>query len=60
LISRSRRWFGRAKSGTTWLAYNDPQWLAHRHGIDAGLDRTLNAMADALAAMARKATAPSA
>ena len=25
--------------GTTWLAYNDPQWLTHRHGVDAGLDR---------------------
>jgi uncharacterized protein (DUF302 family) len=31
--------------GMTWLAYNDPQWLAKRHGIDAGLDRTLHAMA---------------
>jgi uncharacterized protein (DUF302 family) len=30
--------------GTTWLAYNDPQWLTHRHGVDAGLDRTLQAM----------------
>ena len=31
--------------GMTWLAYNDPQRLAKRHGIDAGLDRTLHAMA---------------
>ena len=31
--------------GMTWLAYSDPQWLAKRHGIDAGLDRTLHAMA---------------
>jgi uncharacterized protein (DUF302 family) len=29
------------ESGATWLAYNDPQWLAQRHGVDAGLDRTL-------------------
>jgi uncharacterized protein (DUF302 family) len=31
--------------GMTWLAYNDPQRLAKRHGIDAGLDRTLHAVA---------------
>jgi uncharacterized protein (DUF302 family) len=46
--------------GTTWLAYNDPRWLVHRHGVDAGRDRTLHAMADALAAVAREATATSA
>ena len=45
------------EAGLTWLAYNDPQWLAQRHGLGAGLDRTLHAMADALAAVARKATA---
>ena len=47
------------EGGTTWLAYNDPQWLAHRHGVDA-VDRTLHAMADVLAAVAREATAASA
>ena len=46
--------------GTTWLTYNDPQWLAQRHGVDAGLDQTLHAMADALAAVAKEATAASA
>ena len=46
--------------GTTWLAYNDPEWLADRHGVDAGSDRTLHAMADFLAAVARGATAASA
>lgn len=46
--------------GMTWLAYNDPQWLAKRYSIDAGLDRTLQAMADALAAIAREATEESA
>ena len=45
---------------TTRLAYNDPRWLAHRRGVDAGLDRTLHAMADALAAVAREATGTSA
>ena len=45
------------EAGLIWLAYNDPQWLAQRHGLGAGLDRTLHAMADALAAVAREATA---
>ena len=36
------------------------RWLAQRHGVDAGLDRTLRAMADALAAVAKEATAASA
>ena len=39
------------EGGTTWLTYNDPQWLAQRHGVDAGLDRTLHGMADALAGL---------
>ena len=47
------------EGGTTWLAYNDARWLAQRHGVDAALDRTLHAMADALAAVAREATAAS-
>ena len=52
--------FWQDEGGTTWLAYDDPQWLAQRHGIDAGLDQTLQAMADALGAVAREATAASA
>jgi uncharacterized protein (DUF302 family) len=48
------------EGGTTWLAYNDPRWLAQRHSVSAGLDRTLHAMADGLAAVAREATAASA
>jgi len=46
-------------AGKIWLAYNDPQWLARRHGIDAGMQRVLGAMADALAAIAQEATAGS-
>jgi uncharacterized protein (DUF302 family) len=49
----------RDEGGTTWLAYNDPRWLAKRHGIDAGLDRIVGAMADVLAAVAKEATAAS-
>jgi uncharacterized protein (DUF302 family) len=48
------------EGGTTWLAYDDPQWLARRHGVDVGLDQTLYAMADALTEVAREATAGSA
>ena len=47
----------RDEGGTTRLAYNDPRWLAKRHGIDAGLDRIVAAMADVLAAVAKEATA---
>ena len=42
--------------GKTWLAYNDPQWLAKRHGADLGADRILGAMTDAMAAVAQAAT----
>ena len=31
---------GQYRDGTTCLAYNDPQWLAHRHAVDSALDRT--------------------
>ena len=45
-------------SGTTWLTYNDPGWLAQRHGLDEGTKAAVNAMTAALDAIARKATAP--
>ena len=48
------------EGGTTWLTYNDPQWLAQRHGVGARLDRPLRIMADVLAAVANEATAESA
>lgn len=48
------------EGGTTWLAYNDPQWLAQHHGVGARLDRPLRVMAAALAAVANEATAASA
>ena len=46
--------------GQTWLAYNDPIWLAKRHGADVGTGRVLTAMTEALAAVAERATTPSA
>jgi len=45
-------------SGTTWLSYNDPAFLAHRYGVDGADDTTVNAMAAALKAIASKATTP--
>jgi uncharacterized protein (DUF302 family) len=42
--------------GKTWLAYNEPMWLAIRHGAEAGADRLLGAMTEALAAIAKEAT----
>jgi uncharacterized protein (DUF302 family) len=44
-------------SGTTWLSYNDPRWLAQRHGLDHQADAAINAMAAALSAVTKAATA---
>ena len=43
-------------AGVTWLSYNDPGWLAKRHGLGHEVDPTTGAMAAALDAMARAAT----
>jgi len=45
-------------SGTTWLSYNDPNWLAKRHNLGREGDATVKAMAAALDAMTKAATAP--
>jgi uncharacterized protein (DUF302 family) len=44
-------------AGKTWLAYNDPAWLAQRHGLGHGADPVVQAMTAALGAIAKKATA---
>jgi uncharacterized protein (DUF302 family) len=44
------------EAGKTWLAYNDPKWLAKRHDALVGTERTLGAMTEALAAVAKEAT----
>ena len=44
--------------GKTWLAYNDPAWLAQRHGIGAAVAANISAMTAVLEAVAAKATAP--
>jgi uncharacterized protein (DUF302 family) len=46
----------RDEAGRTWLGYNDPAWLARRHGADAGHEQPLRAMTDFLAAVTQEAT----
>ena len=43
-------------SGGTWLAYNDPGWLAKRHGLGDDTQRAVAALSSALAAVAKAAT----
>jgi uncharacterized protein (DUF302 family) len=43
-------------AGKTWLSYNDPAWLAMRHGAEA--DRAVEAMTTLLGALAEKAATP--
>jgi uncharacterized protein (DUF302 family) len=42
-------------AGKSWLSYNQPRWLAQRHGLHGSADRTIEAMADALSAVAATA-----
>ena len=42
--------------GQTWLSYNDPHWLAKRHGIEATTVTAVNGLATALASLAKAAT----
>jgi len=46
-------------SGQTWLSYNEPGWLAKRHGLGAETARAVGMMDLALTAMAAKVTRPS-
>jgi uncharacterized protein (DUF302 family) len=43
-------------SGKVWLAYNDPSWLASRHGLGENVAPNVGAMAAALRAVVGKAT----
>ena len=38
----------------TWLSYNEPSWIAQRHGV-ADAQTAVNKMADLLGALSRKA-----
>jgi len=43
-------------SGDTWVSYNDPSWLAKRHGLGHEAEAPVRALAAALDALARTAT----
>jgi uncharacterized protein (DUF302 family) len=43
-------------SGDTWLSYNDPEWIAKRHGLDQAVEAPIKAMSAALHAFAGAAT----
>jgi uncharacterized protein (DUF302 family) len=43
-------------SGDTWLSYNDPAWLAQRHGLGSETAAAIGAMTAALDAVAKAAT----
>ena len=42
--------------GKTWLTYNDPAWIAQRHGLGAASAPAVKAMAALLGAIAQEAT----
>ena len=42
--------------GKVWLSYNDPAWIAQRHGLGAASASAVEAMAKALAAIAGEVT----
>jgi uncharacterized protein (DUF302 family) len=42
--------------GKTWLSYNDPKWIAQRHGLGADAERVTDTLANALKAVTRAAT----
>jgi uncharacterized protein (DUF302 family) len=44
-------------TGKTWLSYNEPSWIARRHGV-ADAEQVVSKMAAALSAMARTAASP--
>jgi uncharacterized protein (DUF302 family) len=42
--------------GTTWLTYNDPQWLAKRHNIDPGTNPAISAIDSGMKSLSLAAT----
>jgi uncharacterized protein (DUF302 family) len=43
-------------AGDTWLSYNDPDWLAKRHGLSSETETAVSNLAGVLAALAKAAT----
>jgi uncharacterized protein (DUF302 family) len=44
------------EAGKVWLSYNDPSWIAQRHGLSAAVTANVEAMAKALEAFVKRAT----
>ncbi len=44
------------ETGKTWLAYNDPNWIAARHGLTGPAAAAAEPMAAALGALVKQAT----
>ena len=44
-------------SGAVWLAYNDPHWIAQRHGLGASVAANVEGLTKVLETLAAKATA---
>jgi uncharacterized protein (DUF302 family) len=42
-------------AGKVWLSYNNPSWIAERHGLDATVAANVKALGDALEAFATQA-----
>ena len=43
-------------SNATWLSYNDPEWLAVRHGLAGAVEAPVAALRGVLRALAQQAT----
>ena len=43
-------------NGTTWLTYNDPQWLAKRHKVDPGANPAISAIDSGMKSLTQVAT----
>jgi uncharacterized protein (DUF302 family) len=41
------------EEGKTWVSYNEPRWIAQRHGVTS-TEQVVSKMTDMLSAMARK------
>jgi uncharacterized protein (DUF302 family) len=44
--------------GATWLSYNDPDWIAKRHGLQHQAEAAIKGMSEALRAISAAATKP--
>ena len=42
-------------AGETWISYNDPEWIAKRHGLGDGLKPIIGKMQEVIAAVVQEA-----